>query len=189
MRLLPSVRDSSATSLPELELVPGQPVHCAQYADDAQPLLRNLEQASVQEFLQAMEVFQRASGQCLNLAKTSLLPVGELSRVQPLPDQIAGIKVVQRATTLGITFSNADDPDQHMNWQPLLERVSASYSKLCRLPLSMFGRAFAASGYGISRILYHAEFSCMPDAACDTLQDIPVGGPRCTSATWPSLTP
>ena len=135
-----------------LELVPGQPVHCAQYADDAQPLLRNLEQASVQEFLQAMEVFQRASGQCLNLAKTSLLPVGELSWVQPLPDQVAGIKVVQRATTLGITFSNADDPDQHMNWQPLLERVSASYSKLCRLPLSMFGRAFAASGYGISRI-------------------------------------
>jgi hypothetical protein len=161
------LRDCPAVGL---ELVSGKRVHCAQYADDAQALLRSLEPASVQEFLQAMAVFERASGQCLNLAKTSLMPVGDLSQVQPLPAQVASIKVVQQATTLGITFSNDELPDQCVMWQPLLERVSVSYAKLCRLPLSMFGRAFAGSGYGISRILYHAEFSHMPGATSDTLQ-------------------
>ncbi|PNH08850.1 hypothetical protein TSOC_004573 [Tetrabaena socialis] len=48
---------------------------------------------------------------------------------------------------------------------PAARRVAAvedTLGRVARLPLSTFGRAFAASGYALSRSLYHAEFAGLP---------------------------
>jgi hypothetical protein len=85
--------------------------------------------------------------------------------------------VVPAAKALGITFSNdfaatADQPvtSQAVDWTAQLQAVAHTFLKVERMYLSAFGRAFACSGYGISRILYHAEYGGMPPA--DVLNDL-----------------
>ena len=55
---------------------------------------------------------------------------------------------------------------QRSRWQQLLEGVEASYGRISSLRrLSIFGRGLASSAYGVSRLLYRAEFSGHPPAA------------------------
>jgi exonuclease III len=78
-----------------------------------------------------------------------------------LPDaQYAGIPLVGGAHALGVT--HMADGRSTVDWQQLQEAVSGRYSKICKLPLSRFGRAFAASAYGLSKLLFAAEFVGMP---------------------------
>jgi hypothetical protein len=75
-------------------------------------------------------------------------------------DQMHGLRLVPVAAALGVRFSNSDD--DMVNWQERLDGVRSCYSRLAGVPLSVFGRGFAASGYGISKMLYAAEFGGMP---------------------------
>jgi hypothetical protein len=147
-----------------LEVAPGQHLHSVHYADDANALLRSLAHEHVHEFLHHMHVFACASGQFMNLSKVQLMHIGVLPAAQPVPAEVNGIRVVQRATTLGITFSNEGNPCQETDWDATLEKVSSRFAKVAKLHLSIFGRAQAAAAYGISRILHVTEFSAMPAA-------------------------
>ena len=51
-----------------------------------------------------------------------------------------------------------------------MQRVTAKLDKLVRIQLSTFGRAFAAGGYALSKLLYHAEFAGLPSGS--VLQDL-----------------
>jgi len=51
-----------------------------------------------------------------------------------------------------------------VNWEQVLEKVRHKCSKLTRLSLSAFGRAFGVSGYALSSLLFYAEFSGLPTA-------------------------
>ena len=150
----------------------GERVTCTQYADDTTPLLNGWSEAHVQALLQAMTTFAEASGQRLNLDKCKLLIYG-WDRLQEPPADICGMKVVTSAETLGVHFSeqysNGNMREASVDWEALLKAVGSSFDKLSRLPMSMFGRALAAAGYGISKLLYHAEFSEMPDAVMERL--------------------
>ena len=145
--------------------IAGTRVPCSQYADDVAALLADLSEPTVRCLVAAMEKFAVASGQHLNLAKCCLLPVG-MPAPGLLPERVCGIKVVAMAETLGIQFTNAapQPPPPDAEWQARLAKVERCYDKIARLPLSMFGRAFAASTYGVSKILYHAEFNTVPAA-------------------------
>lgn len=133
----------------------------AQFADDAQVLLTGLTR--VPALVADMEPFRVATNQSCNWPKSAILLAGDLAGVGPVPDAVHGIPVVAAAHTLGLDFSN--DPAPVVDWPALLHRAEERYEKVARLPLSTFGRAFGASGYGLSRFLYHAEFSDMPPAA------------------------
>ena len=125
----------------------------------------------MQALLNAMTVFGDASGQRLNLDKCQLLLLG-WPPGHPLPHTIEGMRVVSHATTLGIQFSdegNGQEPAPGVDWEQRLKVVRACYDKLARLPLSMFGRAMGAAAYGVSQLLYHAEFSDMPDTVMEQL--------------------
>ncbi|PNH10273.1 Transposon TX1 uncharacterized protein [Tetrabaena socialis] len=70
------------------------------------------------------------------------------------PSKMPGIMVAfwQRVCTAAAT-------------DPAARRVAAvedTLGRVARLPLSTFGRAFAASGYALGRSLYHAEFAGLP---------------------------
>lgn len=114
--------------------IAGQQHHGVQYADDTQTLLKNLEQPTVHQFVTAMDVFGRASGQHLNLTKTKLMPVGDIQAWHPLPRQVSGIKVVESATALGIPISNGGDGGDSVQWQQLLDTVTYCYGKIAKLP-------------------------------------------------------
>ena len=148
--------------------VAGRALTALQYADDAIALVPTLD--AVAPFLAAMATFGAATGQHLNLGKTLLLPIGRLP--PGLPGEAHGLRVMATAKTLGVTFgsaANAEDPEAALaaaaSWPALMEGVHASYTKLATLPLSVFGRGIASAAYGVSKILYHAEFTGHPPAA------------------------
>jgi hypothetical protein len=80
-----------------------------------------------------------------------------------------GLQVVASCKALGIHFQS--NGVVVVDWQTRVEAVLSKFASLSRLPLSLFGRAFASSGYGISKLLYAAEFGGFPPAALlDRLQ-------------------
>jgi exonuclease III len=95
----------------------------------------------------------------------------QLARAQMLADkasvppdlQLHGFRVVDEVVSLGIHFKA--DGTVAVDWHALLGKVKRAYNFISRPPLSMFGRGFASSGYGISKLLYAAEFAGLPPQA------------------------
>ena len=138
--------------------VAGLRLTAPQYADDTEPLLPSLDQ--VPALLDALTTFGAASGQHLNPGKTLLLPLGAVP--PDLPADAHGLRVVNTATALGVAFGSAADPAA--DWPQLVEGVERCFTRISNLPhaFSAFGRGFAASAYGVSKFLYHAEFTGQP---------------------------
>ena len=88
-----------------------------------------------------------------------MLPIGAVP--EQLPDTLAGLKVVPAASALGLTFRSGTQPPE-ADWQPRLQQVEACFTRLARLRLSAFGRGMGSSAYGVSKLLYLAEFAGMP---------------------------
>ena len=128
----------------------------AYYADDGAILLRSLCPNDIRMFKEAMHTFALATNQHLNLSKTKLLPVGSWS--EPLPSDVEGFSVVSQVTSLGVTFSNDDEP-LSPDWGDLLGNVKGKYKRVASAYLSTFGRSMAASSYGTSKLLHALEFS------------------------------
>ena len=140
--------------------VAGRRLAALQYADDTKPLLPSLDQLPA--LLDAYDTFRRATGQRLNLSKSKLLPIGTVPA--GLPPAAGGMEVVGGATALGIVFGSTATPAAR--WPDLVAGVERCYTRIANLPptFSAFGRAFAASAYGVSKLLYHAEFTGAPPA-------------------------
>jgi hypothetical protein len=81
---------------------------------------------------------------------------------------VHGLPLVGAAQALGITHTATGQ--SLVNWQDKLEVVHKCYAKVAALPLSLFGRAFACSGYALSTMLFAAEFVGPPPQA--TLQEL-----------------
>jgi hypothetical protein len=153
-----------------VEVVPGVVVHAPQFADDTQALLRDLGPEAVGVFVAHMSVFERASGQGLNLTKSRLVPMGDTAAWEPLPSEVGGVQVVRHAVSLGASFSNDPDPSGRMEWKGRVEGVGSCFGRIAKLGLSVFGRAFASAGYGVSKVLYHIEHNTPPAALLEELQ-------------------
>jgi hypothetical protein len=145
----------------------GTVARALQYADDAEALLRSLDEAAVRAVLQHLETFGAASGQRVNPAKSKLLPIGPATA---LPTSIAGIPVVTSASILGATVTSTAqpraDPD---SWAGLIDGIKSVFAKLSKLSLSAFGRAHAGASYGVSKLLFRAEHETLPEAVAGEL--------------------
>lgn len=131
-----------------------------QYADDAEALLPSFD--ALPAFLDAMAVFRAGTGQGLNRGKTRVLPIGAVPA--DLPASSHGLAVVTSAAALGITHSSDGCPST--DWAGLQATVEGSFARVASLRrLSVFGRGFASAAYGVSRMLYHAEFAGHPPPA------------------------
>ena len=157
-----------------LTLGPGRVVYGTQYADDAQVLLKSLCPSDVQVFLDHMGTFARASGQHLNDAKSTLMPVGVAAgpeHMELLPGTVCGLRVVREARALGVPV--ADGPGPGVDWRALLDgAVGPCFRRAADLHLSIFGRAQAAATYGVGRLLYAGEHSDMPEPVVEELEKI-----------------
>jgi hypothetical protein len=81
----------------------------------------------------------------------------------PVGSQVEGLSLVGKAKALGLQHTATGE--SCADWQQLVQLVEQRYANISRLPLSLFGRAFAASGYGLSKLCFAAEFVAMPDAS------------------------
>lgn len=79
----------------------------------------------------------------------------------PLPPVVCGLSVVASATALGVTFQAGTLPVAP-DWDALLARVRAAFARVATAGLSAVGRGLTSAAYGVSRILFHAEFSDLP---------------------------
>lgn len=144
----------------------GVPLTCTQFADDTQVYLPS--PAAVPEFLQLMETFAAATGQRLNVGKTKILLLGRAARVmhaqqqrqqQQQQQQQPAPQFVTSAKVLGVMIG------EHAS--ALADRVDgvlAAFGRLSRVPsLSAFGRGLGSAAYGVSKLLYAAEFSDVPE--------------------------
>ena len=142
-----------------IDVVAGQPrLVAAQFADDIQVLLASY--AAVPPLFSALAAFRAASGQAVNVDKSKLLPLG--ASAVPLPGaMVGGVPLVASATALGFTFHAAVgvQATPKRGWDAMLASVERAYTALARMPLSAFGRAFGASSYGLSTLLFAAEYA------------------------------
>jgi endonuclease/exonuclease/phosphatase family metal-dependent hydrolase len=81
----------------------------------------------------------------------------------PPEAQFGGLQIVGHATALGVQHLSAGQSS--VDWPMLMSKVRRKYSTIAKLRLSMFGRAMACSGYGLSKLLYAAEYAGMPPPA------------------------
>jgi hypothetical protein len=75
----------------------------------------------------------------------------------------AGLTVVGAAKALGVLHMRSGQ--SLVDWEALLAKVEKRYAAIAALPVSMFGRGIAAGAYGLSRLLYAAEFVGLPAPA------------------------
>jgi CRISPR-associated Cas5-like protein len=155
-----------------VEICPGVTIRGDQYADDTMVLLKSLSPPDIRLFLAAMHTFALASGQYIHPEKSSLLYVG--APPQPdapaIPASVEGIPIRPIASSLGITLANdPDSPTPDMDWPTRLSNVEKRFAKLAKGNLSTFGRAASGFGYGTCSIMYHAEYSCLPPDAINTI--------------------
>jgi hypothetical protein len=133
-----------------------------QYADDFSALLNSLN--DLHAFDADMGTFGRASNQYLNKDKTHVMLIGYSGPNAPRPPDNLPYKLVTSAVTLGVRISN-ERPSQDVLvafWKPHVETAERCLKRICKLGLTMFGRAFAVNSYAISPLLYRAEFMGFP---------------------------
>jgi hypothetical protein len=138
-----------------------------QYADDTTLfIISNLDELGPLKSL--LDKFGQASGQLPNWQKMLLLPIGAVPPRDTKPGQPLaagtmhhGFKVVHKLTTLGITLAMGTQ-QATVPWANLIEKVDKRLDKITHVGLSKFGRATAASAYGTSQLLYHAELAGLP---------------------------
>ena len=165
---------------PELgiEPVPSMTRTCSvHFADDSKVLFLRLD--SLPKILHHFHIFGLASGQFLNPRKSSLLALGALQHLQgysPTLSTSHGIKVVSSEKSLGVTHRNVlpsdTDPCVLREWDNITANVSAAFERIAKAGLSIFGRAAAASSYGINKALYKAEHSGIPPSILTHLQKL-----------------
>ena len=148
----------------------GRPLTALQYADDALALLPSV--AALPAFLGSMDVFGDACGQRLQPPKVKLLLMGTAAPApgSPLPPSsaTAGLPAVAEAVVLGVVVAAVPPLQPSAGvavWPSRRQQVLDAFGRAARFSLSAFGRGFASAGYGVSRLLYHAELSNLPPAA------------------------
>ena len=130
-----------------------------QYADDTKVFLSGPD--CVARFLRAMDTFCEASGQQLHRGKTGLLPIGRAPATQAAGGCIEGLTVVREARILGLVFQAGTMPPAP-EWDRHIAAVEAAYNRIKQLGLSAMGRGIAGAAYGISKLLFQAEFVDLP---------------------------
>ena len=71
---------------------------------------------------------------------------------------------MDHATILGLTFQQGTQIPS-ANWPHLLEKLKSTHAKILSSRLSLFGKYRHWSTFALSKVLYNAEFSPMPERA------------------------
>ena len=139
--------------------VAGRRLLGSQFADDFKALLEPQE-TQVASLTMAMSAFGDASNQRMHAGKSKILRIGRLDP-GPAPAEVGGLKVVARAKALGVIFQEGTLPAT-ADWPGRVAAVKTVFQMIAGAGLSVFGRGFAGSAYGVSQLLHLAEILDLP---------------------------
>ena len=154
-------------------MIVGTRLVVTQFADDTFAYLPIWNH--VAPFLRDMAQFGRASGQYLNLSKTTAIPISNLAALLPPAD--LPLRVATTPIMLGVPLSadlSSGIQPATVDWGQRTQRVLQRLQKISTLPISAFGRGIAASSYALSSLLYVAEFTGLPTLPAPTGRGRPV---------------
>jgi endonuclease/exonuclease/phosphatase family metal-dependent hydrolase len=185
--------------------VGGRRFIAAQYADDTAVFMGSITAASLACLTAALAALALATGGAVNMPKSHVVLVGA-PFPGPVPASLAGVPVRDEAVHLGVGFSNppapappvshpystrsrqrppveaAPDWPSSRHWPTRMANTLRIVHRVSRMPLSAMGKGLAASAYGLSAFLYHAEASGLPADLDDHHRHI-------TSAIGPAVPP
>ena len=119
------------------------------YADDTTIFLDG-SFSGLQETVNTFEVFERSSGLKVNIEKSSLFPLGSLTRAISGFPHIFGLKwTVGPTTLLGITFTNNRDDLFELNYTPKLSRLKQLLGIWSQRDLSLIGKVTIVKTLGL----------------------------------------
>lgn len=122
-----------------------------QYADDTYFLLRDTKE--LKRILNKVNEFWKFSGLKMNEKKSWLLEIGLHQEFQDRT--IAGIKVLQNGTILGIVFSKTCSAmENSSNWVERIERVKGILRSWEKRNLSIIGKFNIIKTFTISQFVY-----------------------------------
>ena len=84
---------------------------------------------------------------------------------------LQGVKVVSSATALNLPFTDALT-EPVVAWTSQVEKVWSRFERIASMYLSVFGRATAATAYGLHCLTWHMEHGGLPPER--TLVDLEV---------------
>ena len=134
--------------------VAGRRLLGSQFADDFKALLEPQEERVV-AFTAAMGTFADASNQRLHAGKSKVMRIGRLAP-GPAPEVVGGLQVVTQAKALGVIFQEGTLPAT-TDWHRRIAAIETVFQMIGGAGLSIFGRGFAGSAYGVSQLLHLAE--------------------------------
>ncbi|GFR97404.1 retrovirus-related Pol polyprotein from type-1 retrotransposable element R2 [Elysia marginata] len=121
-----------------------------QFADDTTLFLRDL--TDFREAFSQIKLFSDISGLQLNTNKCQALVMGP-NKIYG--KYIMGIKCVDKAKILGITFSTKQAPqDIEENWKAKIENLERTFSLWSRRDLSIIGKIHIIKTFGLSLFIY-----------------------------------
>ncbi|XP_057689527.1 uncharacterized protein LOC130914395 [Corythoichthys intestinalis] len=120
-----------------------------QLADDTTLFLKDTSQ--IQKSIDVINVFSKASGLRLNIAKCELLPVKEWC-----DENVSGITVKHKVKYLGIIIGKDESARVAENFDPLIGSVQKKFNLWLQRDLSITGRSLVSKVEGISRLIYAA---------------------------------
>ncbi len=177
-------------------------------ADDTQIHLSDLSTATLTNLTSTLAAFGAASGQTINPAKSKAVLMGRPPAGAP-PTTLGPFPVVPGVVSLGVpqpldTMPDPQPAPARLTRAAAFPRVAheapaapthvqtalaarctgllAALATVTRLPFSTFGRAFNASAYALSTLLYHAEFTRLPP-------QLPTLNPAVARAVAPHIPP
>ena len=128
------------------------------YADDTNVFLKEYQ---IKRFCKLMDFFARGTGQCLNVNKTKLLPIGHLPA--EIPRELAGLQVVPEAKILGFIVQQGTGSIR-LNWDKKIIALTSAISYLRHSPLSPFSKYKALSMIHFPKHILHGVELHKPSA-------------------------
>ena len=140
-----------------------------QYADDTTFFLK--DSVEVKRVLNKINEFAKFSGLKLNENKSWLIELGNRQQYQGA--NIAGIKVVEKGTILGVIFSKSCSAlENNDNWRPKIEKIKRILLSWEKRNLSIVGKINIIKTFAISQFIYLMQSISIPDSIITELNTI-----------------
>ena len=86
-----------------------------------------------------------------------------------VPTEVACVPVEGETGALGLVFAYGGDPAVRVKWHERMGGVNKRLTRISRLGSSAFGGAQCTGAYAVSRVLFHAGHTGMPDDTAEQL--------------------
>lgn len=134
-------------------------LHCSMYADDTTLYFVDISNGDINRAIEAIKVYEEASGAALNLNKCSLIP-SRKKALYSIEQKIPAIAFNETDRLLGVQIGATSNLDAH--WLGVANKIVKASSRWCNSKFSLLVKAKVVKIFLISIAQYYANFSLPP---------------------------